>query len=70
MEQLRLDDLLVGLSLVADVGMGLEPGESARACLIATRLAAEVGAPEPSDVYYTTLLQHAGCTGYPNPTYP
>jgi HD-GYP domain-containing protein (c-di-GMP phosphodiesterase class II) len=63
-EQLRLADLLVGLSLVADVGMGLEPGESARACLIATRLAAEVGAPEPSDVYYTTLLQHAGCTGY------
>ena len=64
MERLRLAELLVGLSLVADVGMGLEPGESARACLIATRLADELGAPEPSDVYYTTLLQHAGCTGY------
>jgi HD-GYP domain-containing protein (c-di-GMP phosphodiesterase class II) len=63
-ERLRLAELLVGLSLVADVGMGLEPGESARACLIAARLADELDAPEPSDVYYTTLLQHAGCTGY------
>jgi putative nucleotidyltransferase with HDIG domain len=63
-EQLRLAELLVGLSLVADVGMGLEPGESARACLIAARLADELGVDEPCDVYYTTLLQHAGCTGY------
>jgi HD-GYP domain-containing protein (c-di-GMP phosphodiesterase class II) len=64
MERLRLAELLVGLSLVADVGMGLEPGESARACLIASRLAEELGVEEPSDVYYVTLLQHAGCTGY------
>src|SRR5689334_13923739 len=64
MERLRLAELLVGLSLVADVGMGLEPGESARACLIAARLAEEIGADEPSDVYYVTLLQHAGCTAY------
>src|SRR5919201_2657032 len=63
-ERLRLAELLVGLSLVADVGMGLEPGESARACLIAVRLADELGVDEPSDVYYTTLLQHTGCTGY------
>jgi putative nucleotidyltransferase with HDIG domain len=63
-ERLRLAELLVGLSLVADVGMGLEPGESARACLIASRLADELGVDEPSDVYYTTLLQHAGCTAY------
>jgi putative nucleotidyltransferase with HDIG domain len=32
--------------------------------VIATRLADAVDAPEPSDVYFTTLLQHAGCTAY------
>jgi HD-GYP domain-containing protein (c-di-GMP phosphodiesterase class II) len=63
-ETLRLSELLVGLSLVADTGMGLEPGESARATLIATRLADHVGAPDPRSVYYTTLLQHVGCTAY------
>jgi HD-GYP domain-containing protein (c-di-GMP phosphodiesterase class II) len=62
--RLRLAELLVGLSRVADMGMGLEPGEAARACLIAARLAAALGVPEPSDVYYTTLLQHVGCTAY------
>ena len=60
----RLAQLLVGLSLVADVGMGLEPGEAARAAVIAARLAEDTGAGEPSDVYYTTLLQHIGCTAY------
>jgi putative nucleotidyltransferase with HDIG domain len=63
-ETLRLAELLVGLSLVADMGMGLEPGESARACVIASRLADELDAPDPSSVYYTTLLQHVGCTAY------
>jgi putative nucleotidyltransferase with HDIG domain len=62
--RLRLAELLVGLSLVADVGMGLEPGEAARSCVIAVRLADALDAPEPSDLYYTTLLQHIGCTAY------
>src|SRR5438067_1939595 len=60
MESLCLAELLAGLSVVADVGMGLEPGEAARASLVAVELAAAVGAPDPSDVYYTTLLQHIG----------
>jgi HD-GYP domain-containing protein (c-di-GMP phosphodiesterase class II) len=63
-ESLRLAELLVGLSLVADVGMGLDPGESARACLIASRLADDLDAPDLPAVYYTTLLQHVGCTAY------
>jgi putative nucleotidyltransferase with HDIG domain len=62
--RLRLAELLVGLSVVADISMGLEPGESARACVIAARLAEALDAPDPADVYYTTLLQHAGCTAY------
>jgi HD-GYP domain-containing protein (c-di-GMP phosphodiesterase class II) len=62
-ETLCLAELLAGLSLVADVGMGLEPGEAARAALVAVELASAVGA-DPSDAYYTTLLQHIGCTAY------
>src|SRR5690242_9593897 len=63
-EPVRLAPLLVGLSLAADAGMGLEPGEAARATVIAARLAREVGAAEPAEVFYTTLLQHVGCTAY------
>src|SRR5207237_1092167 len=58
MERLRLAELLAGLSLLADAGMGSEPGEAARAALVAMELAATVDANEPRDVYYTTLLQH------------
>jgi HD-GYP domain-containing protein (c-di-GMP phosphodiesterase class II) len=64
METLGLAELVTGMSLVADVGMGLEPGEAARAALIAVELANATDAPDPSDVYYTTLLQHIGCTAY------
>ena len=64
MQALRVAELLAGLSLVADVGMGLEPGEAGRAGLVAMELAALADAPDPSDVYYTALLQHVGCTAY------
>ncbi len=64
MTRLRLAELLAGLTVVADLGMGLEPGEAGRSALVAMELAAVVGAPEPADVYYTTLLQHIGCTAY------
>jgi HD-GYP domain-containing protein (c-di-GMP phosphodiesterase class II) len=64
MQALRLAELLAGLSLVADAGMGLEPGEAGRAGLVAMELAALAGAPDPGDVYYTALLQHVGCTAY------
>jgi HD-GYP domain-containing protein (c-di-GMP phosphodiesterase class II) len=57
-------EFLVGLSLVADLGMGQEPGDAARACLLATRLADRLGLAAPAEVYYTTLLQHCGCTAF------
>src|SRR5688500_17879531 len=44
--------------------MGQEPGQAARACLIATELARARNAPDLSSVYYTALLQHIGCTAY------
>jgi putative nucleotidyltransferase with HDIG domain len=53
-----LAELLAGLSLVADVGMGLEPGEASRAALVAMEL------DPTAEAYYTTLLQHIGCTAY------
>jgi hypothetical protein len=64
MSSLRLSELLVGLSRIADIGMGFEPGEAARAAVIAAELARELDLPEPSDVYYVTLLQHIGGTAH------
>lgn len=64
MQPLRVAELLAGLSLVADVGMGLEHGEAGRAGLVAMELAAAADAPDRRDVYYTALLQHVGCTAY------
>jgi HD-GYP domain-containing protein (c-di-GMP phosphodiesterase class II) len=61
---LRLAEVLAPLSLVTDLGMGLPDERAMRACLLATALAREMGLPdaEVSHVYYTTLLEHLGCT--------
>jgi HD-GYP domain-containing protein (c-di-GMP phosphodiesterase class II)/DNA-binding CsgD family transcriptional regulator len=61
---LRLADLVVGLSLVADLGMGLEPGDAARAGFVAARMSAVLDLPDPSGAYYISLLQHCGCTAF------
>ena len=59
-------ELLGGLSLVTDLGSGSPLEESLKRCLVATRLARISGCTEPevSDVLYTALLQHLGCTAY------
>jgi HD-GYP domain-containing protein (c-di-GMP phosphodiesterase class II) len=62
--RLLLAEFIVGLSLVADLGMGLEPGDAARSCLVATRLADQLNLPGPAETYYTSLLQHCGCTAF------
>ena len=61
---LRLAELLGALSLVADLGFGLPPGEATRTCLIATGLARKLDVSEAdvADVFYAALLQHIGCT--------
>ena len=66
MGELRLADLLVALSAVTDLGMGQPIGSAARACLLARWLADAVGLSNADirDVYYTSLLQHIGCTAY------
>jgi HD-GYP domain-containing protein (c-di-GMP phosphodiesterase class II) len=67
----RLADLLAGLSLVSDLGLGLPPESAMRSCLIGAALAREIGLDETevADVFYTSLLQHIGCTGYAHETY-
>ena len=62
----RLAELLAGLSLAMDLGTGQRPTLAMRSCLLATGLARAVGLAERdvADVYYTTLLQHVGCTAF------
>jgi HD-GYP domain-containing protein (c-di-GMP phosphodiesterase class II) len=66
MSDVRVADVLASLSVVADLGFGLPPGEALQSCLIATELAHRMGlaATDVSDVYYTTLLEHVGCVGF------
>ena len=61
---LRVTELLVPLSLAADLAMGAPDGQAAQACLLATGLGRRIGLPDSAlaDVYYTTLLKHLGCT--------
>jgi HD-GYP domain-containing protein (c-di-GMP phosphodiesterase class II)/DNA-binding CsgD family transcriptional regulator len=62
----RTLELLGGLSLVTDLGTGSPLEESLKRCLVAARLAKIIGCTdaEVSDVLYTALLQHLGCTAY------
>jgi HD-GYP domain-containing protein (c-di-GMP phosphodiesterase class II) len=66
LNEVRLADLLSGLSAVTDLGMGEQVGSAARACLLARWLADAAGFSDEDarDVYYTSLLQHIGCTAY------
>ena len=64
---LRLADLISALSQVTDLGMGQPPEEAIRSCLLATALARRMDLRERDvvgDIYFTTLLQHIGCTAY------
>jgi HD-GYP domain-containing protein (c-di-GMP phosphodiesterase class II) len=63
-ELVRLADLLAAVSVATDLGMGQEPEKAIGACLVATALARRMDVPEAvvSDVYYTALLRHLGCT--------
>jgi HD-GYP domain-containing protein (c-di-GMP phosphodiesterase class II) len=68
--EVRLADLLAGLSRVADLGFGLPMGTALRSCSLATRLARSLNlsATETQAAYYTALLHHVGCVGYAHET--
>jgi HD-GYP domain-containing protein (c-di-GMP phosphodiesterase class II) len=63
-DDLRLAELFAALSVATDLGMGQEPEKAIRSCLVATELARACELPEPvvRDAYYTSMLQHLGCT--------
>ena len=67
----RLADLLAGLSLISDHELGLPPDDAVRSCLVGTALARKLDLRdrEIADVFYDSLLQHVGCTGYAHETY-
>jgi HD-GYP domain-containing protein (c-di-GMP phosphodiesterase class II) len=64
--ELRLAELVAAFSLVCDLVMGHPADEVMRACLLATALARRQRLPDDdvADIYWTTLLAHAGCTAY------
>jgi HD-GYP domain-containing protein (c-di-GMP phosphodiesterase class II) len=66
----RLADLLAGLSRLADLGFGLEPGEALRSCALAALLGRSLDLPDEHTraAFYTALLHHVGCTGYAHET--
>ena len=66
----RLADLVAGLSRLADLGFGLQAGESLRASALAAMLARSVGLPadDVRSALYTALLFHVGCVGYAHET--
>lgn len=66
MSAVRLSELLIGLSGVADVGMGPPVGGASQTCLAGVGLARALGLDDAavSAVFYASLLQHVGCTAY------
>lgn len=66
----RLLGLLGGLALATDLGTGAPLEESLKRCVAATRLARTLGLDDgdTSDVVYTSLLQHLGCSAYSHET--
>jgi HD-GYP domain-containing protein (c-di-GMP phosphodiesterase class II) len=70
-DAVRLADLLAGLSLISDHGLGLPPDDAVRSCLVATELARKLGLgdAEVTAVLYGSLLEHVGCLGYAHETF-
>jgi hypothetical protein len=64
--ELRLAELVCAYSLVCDLALGHPSDEVMCAGLLATGLARGLGrtGDELADIYWTTLLAHAGCTAY------
>lgn len=65
-QQVRLAELLAAISLATDLGRGFPPEKALRTCLVAVRLAEELGLDEQarSDTFYAALIQPVGCTAF------
>ena len=64
MQDLRLSELIGALSFALDITEGQPAGHSARACVIAMRLAArlQLGEAERSSLFYAMLMKDCGCS--------
>ena len=64
LREVRLSEVLSGLSYALDLTEGHPRGHSARSCLIGMRIARELGlsAERKSDLFYALLLKDAGCS--------
>jgi len=62
--ELRLSELLSGLSHALDITEGQPRGHAERSCLIGMRLGAELGLDDDtrSSIFYALLLKDAGCS--------
>jgi HD-GYP domain-containing protein (c-di-GMP phosphodiesterase class II) len=65
-QSLRLAELLAALSLATDLAMNFPPETALRTCLLAVNIARDLGLSDEqvSDVFYTALLRHIGCTAF------
>jgi HD-GYP domain-containing protein (c-di-GMP phosphodiesterase class II) len=63
-DTVRLAELMAAWSVVIDIGMGNPLEGGMRICLVATRLAEQLGlsVEERRRTYYVALLRHIGCT--------
>jgi HD-GYP domain-containing protein (c-di-GMP phosphodiesterase class II) len=62
--EIRRSEVLAAFTYALDLGGGLPPGHSIRACFIAATLARELGLDPTASatVYYTALLKDLGCS--------
>jgi HD-GYP domain-containing protein (c-di-GMP phosphodiesterase class II) len=65
-ERVRLGELLAGLSIATDLGLGFPPETAVRDTLIALAIAEELGLDDRarSDLFFASLLRAVGCTGF------
>ena len=63
-QELRLSEVLSGLSHALDITEGQAPGHAERSCLIGMRLVAALGLSDGwrSSLFYALLLKDAGCS--------
>jgi HD-GYP domain-containing protein (c-di-GMP phosphodiesterase class II)/DNA-binding CsgD family transcriptional regulator len=65
-EEIELAELLAALTLATDLGRGFPQEKALRTCLVALRIAQELGLDdgELRDVFYAGLVHPVGCTAF------
>ncbi len=65
-QEIRFAELLAAISLATDLGRGFPQEKALRTCLIAGRVADELGLDDRArgDTYYAALIHPVGCTAF------